>query len=153
MYHKDCLSVSPSRGHSLTQDMKIKNSRLFFFLLQKTWLNTPKISSCPMCRRDLALLAALTNMVPSKTVDEAVPYWYKVWIVESWSLFFFFFTFFSLPVEACWFTDIRDYIFVHKFTTVQLFQQITEYRSDYYLNAVATRLFFLVKRSNNRFCF
>ncbi|KIR72997.1 RING zinc finger protein [Cryptococcus deuterogattii CA1014] len=43
-----------------------------------TWLNTPKISSCPMCRRDLALLAALTNMVPSKTVDEAIPYWYKV---------------------------------------------------------------------------
>ncbi|KAE8541169.1 hypothetical protein D1P53_002526 [Cryptococcus gattii VGV] len=46
--------------------------------LKHTWLNTPKISSCPMCRRDLALLAALTNMVPSKTVDEAIPYWYKV---------------------------------------------------------------------------
>ncbi|WVR03174.1 hypothetical protein IAU60_000165 [Kwoniella sp. DSM 27419] len=48
MYHQDCLD---------------------------TWLNTPNTSSCPMCRRDLAALACLGKMVPSKTVDEALPLW------------------------------------------------------------------------------
>ncbi|WVQ94252.1 hypothetical protein IAU59_001331 [Kwoniella sp. CBS 9459] len=48
MYHKDCLD---------------------------TWLNTPNHSSCPMCRRDLAALACLTKMTPSKTVEEALPLW------------------------------------------------------------------------------
>ncbi|OCF43124.1 hypothetical protein I317_03093 [Kwoniella heveanensis CBS 569] len=48
MYHKDCLD---------------------------TWLNTPNHSSCPMCRRDLAALACLIKMQPSKTVDEALPLW------------------------------------------------------------------------------
>ncbi|WVF66643.1 hypothetical protein IAT40_001384 [Kwoniella sp. CBS 6097] len=48
MYHKDCLD---------------------------TWLDTPNHSSCPMCRRDLAALACLTKMTPTKTVDEALPLW------------------------------------------------------------------------------
>ncbi|KAK8844658.1 hypothetical protein IAR55_006505 [Kwoniella newhampshirensis] len=48
MYHKDCLD---------------------------TWLNQPNISSCPMCRRDLAVLACLTKMVPSKAREDALPLW------------------------------------------------------------------------------
>ncbi|WWD22795.1 hypothetical protein CI109_107289 [Kwoniella shandongensis] len=48
MYHKDCLD---------------------------TWLNTPNTSSCPMCRRDLAVLACLIKMVPSKAKEDALPLW------------------------------------------------------------------------------
>lgn len=33
------------------------------------------MSSCPMCRRDLAVLACVTKMVPSKTMQEALPIW------------------------------------------------------------------------------
>ncbi|WWC67211.1 uncharacterized protein I206_101118 [Kwoniella pini CBS 10737] len=43
-----------------------------------TWLNNPSTSSCPMCRRDLAALAYLTKMVPTKEVDEASPLWMAV---------------------------------------------------------------------------
>ncbi|WWC57699.1 uncharacterized protein I303_100233 [Kwoniella dejecticola CBS 10117] len=43
-----------------------------------TWLNNPSTSSCPMCRRDLAALAYLTKMVPTKEVDEALPLWMAV---------------------------------------------------------------------------
>lgn len=152
MYHKDCLSVSPSRGHSLTQDMKIKNSRLFFFPTTKDMVKYPQDFFLPHVQTRSSSSCSSYQHGPQQDCRWSCPVLVQglnCWILVS----FFFFTFFSLPVEACWFTDIRDYIFVHKFTTVQLFQQITEYRSDYYLNAVATRLFFLVKRSNNRFCF
>ncbi|WRT63311.1 uncharacterized protein IL334_000216 [Kwoniella shivajii] len=40
-----------------------------------TWLNTPNTSSCPMCRRDLAALACLIKIVPTKKIDEALPLW------------------------------------------------------------------------------
>ncbi|WVW81378.1 hypothetical protein I302_103370 [Kwoniella bestiolae CBS 10118] len=43
-----------------------------------TWLNTPNTSSCPMCRRDLAALSYLTKMVPTKTLEEAIPLWMAV---------------------------------------------------------------------------
>ncbi|WVQ72347.1 hypothetical protein IAR50_001898 [Cryptococcus sp. DSM 104548] len=50
MYHKDCLT---------------------------TWLGNPKTSSCPMCRRDLAVLSVLSSMVPDKKVQTALPYWHR----------------------------------------------------------------------------
>ncbi|WWC85449.1 uncharacterized protein L201_000312 [Kwoniella dendrophila CBS 6074] len=43
-----------------------------------TWLTTPNTSSCPMCRRDLAALAYLTKMVPSKNLEEALSLWMAV---------------------------------------------------------------------------
>ncbi|OCF60049.1 hypothetical protein L486_02722 [Kwoniella mangroviensis CBS 10435] len=43
-----------------------------------TWLNTPNTSSCPMCRRDLAALSHLAKMVPTKTMEEALPLWMAV---------------------------------------------------------------------------
>ncbi|GFZ44738.1 hypothetical protein JCM24511_02463 [Saitozyma sp. JCM 24511] len=48
MYHQDCLS---------------------------TWLSTPNTSSCPMCRRDLAALACLAKLVPTRSREDAFPLW------------------------------------------------------------------------------
>ncbi|ORY22957.1 hypothetical protein BCR39DRAFT_550245 [Naematelia encephala] len=44
----------------------------------ETWLQTSNGTSCPMCRRDLAVLACLTKMVPGKTRDEAMPLWLAI---------------------------------------------------------------------------
>ncbi|TYJ57522.1 hypothetical protein B9479_001840 [Cryptococcus floricola] len=50
MYHKSCLA---------------------------TWLDNPKTSTCPMCRRDLAVLSVLSSMVPDGKVETALPYWHR----------------------------------------------------------------------------
>lgn len=41
--------------------------------LEQTWWLTPNTSSCPMCRRDLAILACIRTMVDKQ--EEALPLW------------------------------------------------------------------------------
>ncbi len=73
-YHRDALQAHVSQGLSGCEN-SFRVRGCADLRRYQTWLQTPNTSSCPMCRRDLALLACLTKMVPSKKRDEAMPLW------------------------------------------------------------------------------
>nr|ACZ80685.1 putative RING zinc finger protein [Cryptococcus depauperatus] len=75
---KHVLNLALRGVQHLSENKKRKLTDSVLETVEWTWLEMSGSSSCPMCRRDLALLASLSKMVPEETIEHALPYWYKV---------------------------------------------------------------------------
>jgi hypothetical protein len=73
MYHKDCLDVSASAS-------ALAALLLMPTLTRQLWFQQPNCTTttCPMCRRDLAMLAIMPEFVKSRGEDEATEAWLAV---------------------------------------------------------------------------
>nr|ODO01330.1 hypothetical protein L204_02058 [Cryptococcus depauperatus CBS 7855] len=74
----ECCSVCHEEYHQTIEISITPCKHMYHKTCLTTWLEMSGSSSCPMCRRDLALLASLSKMVPEETIEHALPYWYKV---------------------------------------------------------------------------